>query len=148
MNDKTNEAMIYSLTLFGWIKAGMLMDEVKQLGYKVEQMNSKIQEIRRNIDFHYHYSSIFGKLENEFQNLETRLNRINDQLGLSEKFDNALTDQRSYWRMVSSSYLEIKSKVNTFYLNYVSNVHASKSAFIIAFIAKIMFKSLVSKCSF
>jgi hypothetical protein len=86
--------MMYSvMAIFGWIKAGQLMDEVRQLSNKAENVNLKIQEINRNINLHYFYSSVLNRLENEVQDLQ------------------ALTDQRAYWRMVSSSYQEIKGKV-------------------------------------
>ena len=88
-----------------------LIPKIKNLESEWRVTTGRIAEVHQEIKFHHHYSSVFNQLEPKLKELQTRLAKIDGQLGLSEKFENALTDQRAYWRMVSLSYKEIKMKV-------------------------------------
>ena len=95
----------------GWIAGGILLDEAAKLGVKIGNLDSQIKDIKSNIDLQQKYSAKFEQLDARHNELAAALLKLDQQLELAGNFENSFIEQRNFWKSVSLSYLEIKSKV-------------------------------------
>lgn len=94
-----------------WIAGAILLDEAAKLGRQITDIDSKIEDLLRDINLQETYSSKFDQLEARHKELAAALQKLDRQLELSGQFKGSFIDQRSFWRAVSLSYQEIKMKV-------------------------------------
>jgi hypothetical protein len=97
----------------------VLRVQIDNIRGEIRKLDRHVEAVRSDIRSHHYYSSEFDRLSIEFENLAKKLNRIDGQLGLSKNFENALTEQRDYWRKVTLSYETVKNMVRHFMKGYI-----------------------------
>ena len=104
-------AVLMVILIVRWIAGAILLDEAAKLGRQITDIDSKIEDLLRDINLQETYSSKFDQLEARHKELAAALQKLDRQLELSGQFKGSFIDQRSFWRAVSLSYQEIKMKV-------------------------------------